>query len=277
MGNISAAAETMALLRDCKGIEAVIMCGIAGGVPNPSKADDDVRLGDVVVPDRRGVTVYDHESVRERGRDIKERTPNLSRILLSTSRQLAADDKVGVRPWEEYAARAITEFEKIDAETGHRWRRPPVDTDVLYEFSSKRKLDYVIRAARACGVSARLAFYKPIIRPVDPTRSLDRPKIFSSVIASASKLQRNRATRDFLSHRYGAMAIDMESGGVGEAAFESGVEFFAVRAVSDYCNEDKSDQWQGFRELFQRLFDLTPASIARRSRPPQAFFRVGPR
>ena len=36
------------------------MTGIAGGVPFPEKAEDHVRLGDIVVSDRNGVVQYDN-------------------------------------------------------------------------------------------------------------------------------------------------------------------------------------------------------------------------
>src|SRR5687768_15782481 len=55
MGNVSAVAGTMVLLGDCRNLEAVVMCGIAGGVPSPQKPDDDIHLGDIVVPSRQGV------------------------------------------------------------------------------------------------------------------------------------------------------------------------------------------------------------------------------
>jgi nucleoside phosphorylase len=59
MGNNVAAARGTLLLQHFPSVEAIVMVGIAGGVPNPDKADDHVRLGDVVVSDRRGVIQYD--------------------------------------------------------------------------------------------------------------------------------------------------------------------------------------------------------------------------
>src|SRR5262245_61870096 len=59
MGNNIAAARGTLLLGHFPGAEAIVMVGIAGGVPRPDKADDHVRLGDVVVSDRHGVIQYD--------------------------------------------------------------------------------------------------------------------------------------------------------------------------------------------------------------------------
>ncbi|MEP7125078.1 MAG: hypothetical protein ABJE95_29380 [Byssovorax sp.] len=58
-GNNIAAARGALLLSHFPAIEAILMVGIAGGVPNPDRASDHVRRGDVVVSDRYGVIQYD--------------------------------------------------------------------------------------------------------------------------------------------------------------------------------------------------------------------------
>ncbi len=55
MGTTLAASSTARLLERMPGIDAVLMVGIAGGVPCPTSAWEHVRLGDVVVSDHRGV------------------------------------------------------------------------------------------------------------------------------------------------------------------------------------------------------------------------------
>ena len=60
MGNNVAAARGTLLLQHFPKVEAIVMVGIGGGVPSPEKVDDHVRLGDVVVSDRRGVIQYDY-------------------------------------------------------------------------------------------------------------------------------------------------------------------------------------------------------------------------
>src|SRR5262249_16433653 len=49
MGNNVAAIRAGLLLAHFPSVESIIMCGIAGGIPNPKKADEQVRLGDVIV------------------------------------------------------------------------------------------------------------------------------------------------------------------------------------------------------------------------------------
>ena len=58
MGTTLAATRTALLLKGMPEIDAILMVGIAGGVPSPGNAWEHVRLGDVVVSDHRGVVDY---------------------------------------------------------------------------------------------------------------------------------------------------------------------------------------------------------------------------
>lgn len=261
MGNSSAAARTTALLADCKNVDAVIMCGIAGAVPNLTKPADHVRLGDVVVTNRRGVVQYDNECVRERKVEIRERWHTPSRILVEAALELKANEKLGERPWDRYIARAITELGKT--EVGHLWQRPSPDKDVLREFSARRIIDYIARFARAIRVPSKLAPYGRIPHPIDGERITGAPKIFHGVIASADKLQKNAKNRDFLGRKFGAMAVEMEGSGVANAAYEFEAKFFVVRGTCDYCNEYKNDDWHRYAAIAaaaytRALLEVTP-------------------
>src|SRR5688500_15803472 len=50
-GNGNASSVCTDLFRSYPGLECVVMCGIAGGIPAPAVPDRHVRLGDVVVAD----------------------------------------------------------------------------------------------------------------------------------------------------------------------------------------------------------------------------------
>ena len=244
MGNSSAAAATMQLFADCRNIYYVLMCGIAGAVPNPGKPSDHCRLGDIVVPDQRGVVLYDHESVREWGVETRSRSYNPCPDLLDAAHQLAADERLGIRPWNGYITEALTSLGRQGADVRRHWERPPADTDILAEFSSRRPGDYLIRALRRIGL--RRLNYAPIPHPDDKERLDSAPRIFHGVIASANRLQRNSENRDALAKKFGAVAIDMESGGVADAAYQRGIGFYVARATSDYCNEEKAKGWQPY-------------------------------
>src|SRR5512139_294908 len=59
MGNNAAAIRASLMLQHFPDLKHIIMVGIAGGVPNPAKVEDHVRLGDVVVSGQGGVVQYD--------------------------------------------------------------------------------------------------------------------------------------------------------------------------------------------------------------------------
>ena len=60
-GNNVAAIRASLLLNHFPDLEAVIMVGIAGGIPYPEKPDDHVRLGDIVISNGKGVIQYDFD------------------------------------------------------------------------------------------------------------------------------------------------------------------------------------------------------------------------
>src|SRR5258708_36228411 len=53
VGNNSASSRATLLLEHFP-VDSIIMMGIAGGVPNPTKVENHVRLGDIVVSDKGG-------------------------------------------------------------------------------------------------------------------------------------------------------------------------------------------------------------------------------
>jgi nucleoside phosphorylase len=67
-GNNQAAARATLLLEHFPRVEEIVMTGIAGAVPNPAKAEEHVRLGDLIVSHRGGVIQYDFVK-KERHRD----------------------------------------------------------------------------------------------------------------------------------------------------------------------------------------------------------------
>jgi len=67
-GNNQAAARGTLLLEHFPQVEEIVMTGIAGAVPNPTKAEEHVRLGDIIVSNRGGVIQYDFVK-EERHRD----------------------------------------------------------------------------------------------------------------------------------------------------------------------------------------------------------------
>jgi nucleoside phosphorylase len=89
----------------------VIMCGIDGGIPNPAKPAEHVRLGDVVVSNHKGVVQYDFvkRKVQRKRTEVPEEiraSPHRpSALFLEAVRILEANRHLGQYPWEAALAR----------------------------------------------------------------------------------------------------------------------------------------------------------------------------
>lgn len=247
MGNNAAAARTVQLNQDCPNVREVIMCGIAGAVPNPAKPSDHVRVGDIVITNGGGVVQYDFVRESERQTEMQPKWFVPSRRLLEAARLLEADEKRDKRPWNRHIDQAISELGM--KQLGKRWKRPPAQADCLREFDGSRLLDYLIRLARAARVPAKWVPYRPIVHPYHQDRIEGVPRVFHGVIASANNLQKNPARRDELRTRFRAMAIEMEGSGVADAAYHLDKCFFVVRGTCDYCNADKNDDWHHYAAI----------------------------
>lgn len=225
MGNNSAAIRATQMLTHCKDID-IIMCGIAGAVPHPKKADDHVRLGDIAVSDRNGVIQYDLD--KESPTEVEGRAPPRppGAALVEAVRWLTSEEKRQYRPWEEYLDRAV-------ANLGSLWHRPPDDADILED-----SLD----------VSA------PTPHPEDANRRPGRPRVFHGPIASANKLLKNPAKRDALRDKYKVKAVEMEGSGIADATWYQETGYLVVRGTCDYCNPAKGDAWHNYAALIAAAY-----------------------
>ncbi|HMB05857.1 MAG TPA: tetratricopeptide repeat protein, partial [Isosphaeraceae bacterium] len=109
MGTNSAAIRAGQLLTHFPDVGSIIMCGIAGGLPNPDRAESHVRLGDIVVSNWKGVVQYDMTTrTGRKGRKkadalgvVAESPRPPSASLLQAVRLLEADIPFDRFPWEE--------------------------------------------------------------------------------------------------------------------------------------------------------------------------------
>ena len=107
MGNNIAAARGTLLLQHFPDVEAILMVGIAGGVPNPDKAAEHVRLGDIVVSDRLGVIQYDFIKKTAKINEVRPPPRPPHARLLEAARLLESDMLAQARPWEGHMQRAL--------------------------------------------------------------------------------------------------------------------------------------------------------------------------
>jgi nucleoside phosphorylase len=236
MGKANAATVASHALRSFPSIEHVIMVGIAGGCPNAVKADEHVRLGDIVFSDETGIVEYDDIKVTPTGTEYRGSLQKPSYRMLQGIRALLVNALLGQRPWETYSDTALEK--KLDAAGGYA--RPGEDTDILHDPNGN-----------------------VIPHPVDAQRRLGRPNVRGGGIATADTLLKDPQLRDELRDRFRVKAIEMEGSGIQTASWAARRDYLVVRGICDYCDVFKSDTWQAFAALsaaaFTRaLIDILP-------------------
>jgi nucleoside phosphorylase/tetratricopeptide (TPR) repeat protein len=219
MGNNIAAVRGTLLLQHFREVEAIVMVGIAGGVPRPDKASDHVRLGDVVVSNQRGVIQYD---MVKRSRKIVEvraspRPPDAR--LLEAVRLLGADALAGERPWEKHVDRASHLAGAA---------RPEASSDVLMTSQAP---------------------FAPVKHSHDARRIAGQPRVFTAPIASGNTLLKDPVWRDRLRDDHGVKAVEMEGSGIADATWSHRAGYLVVRGICDYCDKNKNDDWHMYAAI----------------------------
>jgi nucleoside phosphorylase len=245
IGTHAAADACRSLVAAFPSVNAVVMAGIAAGVPNPGCPDRHVRLGDVVVA-TRGVVDYRHVVQGVHGDDLRQPFPRPSVLLNRADRMLHAGEYARQRPWEaslDTSGRAeLTAF-----------RRPADGTDALRDRADPARV--IPHPAR------RLSGHRR-----------GRPKVHRGRIGSADVSLRSPAERDALASRYKLLAFEMEGAGVGIGSLLNGIEWFMVRGISDYGDGHMSTRWRRYASLaaaayVRALLGATPPTAPRGGHP----------
>jgi nucleoside phosphorylase len=218
MGNNIGAARATQFLEHCPNLRALLMVGIAGGIPHPQRADEHVRLGDVVVSNEKGVIQYDF--VKRTGtfeeRRHSPRPPGVD--LLEAANALQTAELEGDCPWEPYVAAAVGSL---------GWVRPEPDTDVLRTPGGRSTIPHPDYLERRPG----------------------QPKVFCGPIASANTLLKDPELRDLLRDSFGVKAVEMEGSGIADATWLHERGYLIVRGICDYCDRGKGDHWQKYASI----------------------------
>lgn len=220
-GNDAAACACTNLLRSFWSVRCLLMAGIAAGVPDPARPERHVRLGDIVVA-RRGIAEYDSVREHDDGPVSRRAFPPPSPMLERRARLLQAGELAGDRPWEDLLAAQVRERPGFC--------RPPESADIVYSSVSPDQ---------------------PVPHP-DVALSGHRPgqpKVHSGLIASGDRSLRSARKRDEIAGASGALAIEMETKGIGNASFSEGAEWFTVRGISDYGDRHVTETWRRYASM----------------------------
>lgn len=215
MGPTSAAAAATNLLRSFRDIRVIVMTGIACAVPNPAKPEDHVRLGDVVISDRKGVVDFEF-GARVDGKVVhREAVPPPSAQMIELLNQLEVRELEGDSPWFGHIERLVLAH--------RRFQRPPEESDTLQDPEGRL-----------------------VLHPQDPDRVPGQPRLFRGVIGSSGLLVRDAAYRNELRDTFDLRAIEMEGSGIAEAAWGFEQYYMVVRGASDYGDRKKGALWRAY-------------------------------
>lgn len=216
-----AAANGCANMQRSWGVQQIVMCGIACGVPCVEEPARHVRLGDILVASD-GVVPYGHVRAQSEGEQIRRPAAKPSRLFADAAGRLRVAEEGGHRPWEEL----------IDARVRSGlagYRRPLASTDTLFDERSSGTVRHPPMV---------LSGHRP-----------NQPKVCYGWIGSGGKLIRTSTERNRLARRHRLIGIDMEGDGVSDSAYLQGIGWFMVRGVSDYGDQNKGDGWQRYAAL----------------------------
>lgn len=239
MGNNSAAAAARDVLRTFKNVRDVLMVGIAGGIPHPSKPDKHVRLGDIVISAQKGVVQFDHIRLSDGKAVVRDTSPPPSARLIGLVNRIEANRLTGSRPWEDYAKLAVPKL---------RVSKPDSRFDKLFDTNDQKKR---IKHPRRTG------------------RFPGEPRLHYGVIGSSNTLLKDAKARDALRDEEGVVAVEMEGSGIADGAWVSGASYLLIRGVCDYADQKKEDRWQAYaavvaasyaRCVVDGLMRISPAS-----------------
>jgi nucleoside phosphorylase len=236
-GNNKASIRATQLISDFGTVEEIFMVGIAAGVPNPSKCDVHVRLGDVVVSDEDGVIQYDM---------IKKGTFGTEHV--HSPRSPDAD-------WIKRTMHYIADPPK-----------PPLYWSYIDEISTELCI-----ARPAKGPLKDTPWVKKATaarHPNDPNRQPGKPKLYTGPIGSANTVLKSAKIRDLLRGKFKLKAIEMEGSGIADATWEHGKGYMIVRGISDYANDGKNDKWRHYAAaaaaaFARELIETMPVRSAR--------------
>lgn len=233
MGTNSAASAVVNLFRSFPDLRYVLMVGIAGGMPHPEKPDSHVRLGDLVVSDEKGIVQFDFRRQLAGGAiELRASAMSPSARLLGVVKVLEAGRLQGRKPWEELIGAAYERLPGVSP--------PSPETDILHDDENKQT----------------------VMHPEDSDRVTGSPKIHLGRIGSANILLEDARERDRLRKELNLRAVEMESAGIADGAWNHGREFIVVRGVCDYCDSHRNDDPKA-KEQWQARAAIVAAAYAR--------------
>jgi nucleoside phosphorylase len=239
MGNNAAAIASTALILQFPSIEAIVVCGIAAGMPvnlgsqrrslTIKEMERHVCIGDVVVADR-GIFQYDLISIKD-DNEIEHRVLPLpaSPFFAPQISSLKYDLLENKVPWFDCVEKGYKHQDCV-------WKKPDLS-----------KADF-FPMYRANGGKI-IARKKPQAFPSRDQFPDLKPFIHFGLIGSANILLRNFEFRDRLCEKHKILAVEMEGSGVSDAAWTLGKAALVIRGACDFGDRSKGDFYHQYAAI----------------------------
>tara|TARA_Y100000815_G_scaffold72800_1_gene61563 strand:+ start:21281 stop:22945 length:1665 start_codon:yes stop_codon:yes gene_type:complete len=209
MGNTLSGVTSTDFMRSIDAAHTV-MVGIAGGCPLPNNAQEDVRLGDVVI----GQSIMEIDFLKRKpdgSIEYRDSPQKVSYSLTQMVRNLQSHLKGFDTGWVPYRDQAFEAY--------------GLSVDTLPPDELKG------------------ADGEPVVRKSDPRRLLSPAIVHFGRIGAGDTLLKDPTVRDELRAKYSILAVEMESAGLRDAGWSRSQEIGVVRAIVDYCDGNKDDRW----------------------------------
>ncbi|KAI8298278.1 hypothetical protein K4K59_002917 [Colletotrichum sp. SAR11_240] len=265
MGKTSAAGATTSLRLSFPFVKLAFLCGICGGVPNPSP-DVEILLGDVIISEniiqydygRQYPSKFVHKNTANNllGAPGKEIRSFLARLKTDFGRDELRDQILVM----------LEQIQRKTVENGHwsKYLHPGTEADVVF------RADYLHRHHNAdCSCSqdticdeaiktscAELQCdpqYHVLRRRLNGRNERERgpemtsdifkspPQVFVGTVGSGDTVMKSGEHRDIMAQQHGIIAFEMEGAGVWDE-----IPCIIVKSVCDYADSHKNKSWQGF-------------------------------
>jgi nucleoside phosphorylase len=216
-------------------IDLILVCGIAGGYPNPDDLKTHTRLGDILL----GINTPQDVSLGKETNTGFEVTPedynvpdiNCRVVAQRFRRDAESQGSNQEPPWETFRKNAAKRLQDRCVNTpqgDYRWELPEVE-DKFYlveENGEQIKREHPRDAWRE--------------------RFPNRPKLLCGAIDSGNYVGKNSGERDQRRHQSAPrkpIGYEMEGAAVAKTATESRHNYFQVRGVADYQDSWKNNVW----------------------------------
>lgn len=189
-------------------LENLIMCGIAGGIPEKE------HLGDVVVS-TDGVFQYDYGKNEAEKFSIKDNGTPCSLFLKEAVGYFRAAEYENGSAWKNHIN---TIGSKLDESFMHP---PKSESYYVYDIESNNYQN----KSRRCSKS---------------------PCVYYGRISSGNCVQKDPRKRDMLYLNHNVLAIEMEAAGIKDSARATNIGYLVVRGISDFCDLSKNDNCHNY-------------------------------